>query len=72
MQIYEYDQIPIEGTDNEKCLSEEEVKILQNINLEFKKKKIIGKSFIKWGGRNHIEFRNYAGIISLGNKHINP
>ncbi len=71
MQIYEYDQIPVEDTDNEKCLSEEEVKILQNINLEFKKKKIIGKSFIKWSGQNRIEFRNYAGIISLSNKQIN-
>lgn len=70
MQIYEYDQIPIEDTDNEKCLSEEEVKVLENINLKFKKKKIIGKSFIKWSGRNLIEFRNYAGIISLDNKQI--
>ena len=71
MHTYEYNIVPVgRHINNGVCLSEEQASKLEQINLELKKKKIIGKSFYRWVGKDSLKFMNYAGIVSLGSEQL--
>lgn len=70
MRIYEYTQVAVKNVSSSQSLSDEQISILQDLNEELKKKKIIRKDLFRWVSRDHIQFFNYAGVITLGNEHL--
>ena len=71
MHTYEYNTIPVgRNVNNGVGLSEKQAYELEQISLELKRKKIIGKSFYRWVGRDSLKFMNYAGIVSLGSEQL--
>lgn len=69
MRVYEYSKLKI-GDRGDPGVSDSDVRELEDINEEMRKNGIINTHLFRWTGKDSIQFRNYAGFISLNNKSI--